>query len=265
MTDAQNISVQPKISVITAVHNNAATIEGTILSVAAQAYPHVEHIVVDGASTDGTLDIIQQHRGRIAAFKSEPDRGMYDAMNKGLALATGDIVGFLNADDVYADSHVLEEIVRAMETQKVDACYGDLVYVDRANLHKVVRYWKSQPYREGLFEKGWMPAHPTFYARRRVYAEYGGYDIAYKRQSDFELTMRLLAVRKIKSVYIPKVLVRMRRGGASRGWRHILAGNIESYRACRKHSLRVTPLFIAKKLLSRVPQFFHRYRSEASP
>src|SRR3990170_5952894 len=183
-----------KISVITVVRNGAATIEDTILSVASQAYPLVEHIIIDGGSTDGTVDLIRKHMDKIAVVKSEPDRGMYDAMNKGLALATGDIIGFLNADDVYADSRVLEEIVHAMETQKMDACYGDLAYVDRMDSRKVVRYWKSQTYQDGLFEKGWMPAHPTFYARRRIYEQYGGYDIAYRRQSDFELTMRFLVV-----------------------------------------------------------------------
>ena len=253
------------ISVITVTHNAAATIEETIRSVAEQSYPHIEHIVVDGGSTDGTLGVIRKHRSKIAAFVTEPDRGMYDAMNKGLRLATGDIVGFLNADDSYADSYVLETIARTMEQQKVDACYSDLVYVDKNNRNRVVRYWQSQPYREGLFEKGWMPAHPTFYAKRWIYEKYGGYDLSYRRQSDFELTMRLLAVHKIKSAYIPKVLVHMRSGGLSGGLWHILEGNIESYRACRKHALNVTPLFIARKILSRVPQFFHRDRFGASP
>jgi len=117
--------------------------------------------------------------------RSEPDQGMYDAMNKGLALASGDIVGFLNADDTYADPHVLTEIVDTIEGKNVDAAYGDLIYVDRLNASKVVRYWKSQAYQDGLFEKGWMPAHPTFYVKRRVYEKYGGYDTVYRRQSDF--------------------------------------------------------------------------------
>ena len=254
----------PKISVITVVHNGAATIEDTIRSVASQDYPCIEHIVIDGASTDGTLDIVHRHRDKIAAFKSEPDCGMYDAMNKGLALATGEIVGFLNADDIYADSHVLREIADTLWASEVDACYSDLVYVSRIDASKVVRYWKSRPYRDGLFEKGWMPAHPTFYAKRRIYDKYGGYDLVYRRQSDFELTMRFLAVHHVRTVYIPRVLVRMRSGGASRELWHILAGNLEAYRACRKHSLDVTPFFIVRKILSRIPQFFHRYRSVAS-
>ncbi len=250
----------PKISVITVVHNGAATIEDTIRSVASQDYPCIEHIVIDGASTDGTLDIVHRHRDKIAAFKSEPDRGMYDAMNKGLALATGEIFGFLNADDIYADSHVLREIADTLWASEVDACYSDLVYVSRIDASKVVRYWKSRPYRDGLFEKGWMPAHPTFYAKRWIYDKYGGYDLVYRRQSDFELTMRFLAVHHVRSVYIPRVLVRMRSGGASRELWHILEGNLEAYRACRKHQLPVTLFFIVRKILSRVPQFFLRLR-----
>lgn len=258
-----NISGIPKITVITVVYNGVSTIEATILSVASQTYPNVEHIVIDGDSTDGTMDIIYSHQDKIAVIRSEPDRGMYEAMNKGLALATGDVVGFLNADDIYADSHVLEKIAQTLDAQQVDACYGDLVYVDKEDRSRVVRYWKSQPYYEGLFEKGWMPAHPTFYANRCVYNKYGDYDLAFRRQSDFELTLRFLVVHKIKTVYIPKVLVRMRSGGASQGVRHIIEGNIEAYRACRKYSLNVTPLFIAKKIFSRIPQFFRRQYEEA--
>lgn len=253
------------ISVITVVRNAAATIEATIRSVAEQSHPHIEHIVIDGGSTDGTQEAIQKHRCKIAAFKSEPDSGMYDAMNKGLRLASGDIVGFLNADDVYADSRVLEMIARTMEGERVDACYGDLVYVDKNSPDRVVRYWRSQSYRAGLFEKGWMPAHPTFYVRRWVYEKFGGYDTAYRYQSDFDLTMRFLAVNRISSAYVPQVLVKMRSGGASRGLWHILMGNVEAYRACRRHSLRVTPLFIARKILSRLPQFFRCNRADAWP
>lgn len=257
--------MKPKVSVITAVYNNAATVKDTLLSFRSQSYPHAEHIIVDGASTDGTLDVVRQYAGKNAVIRSEPDQGMYDAMNKGLALASGDIVGFLNADDVYADPHVLEEIVNTIDEKNVDAAYGDLVYIDRTDIGKVVRYWKSRDYRDGLFEKGWMPAHPTFYARKSVYEKYGGYDLSYRRQSDFELTLRFLAVHKIKSAYIPKILVHMRSGGASQGLRHIIEGNIEAYRACRRHSLKVSPLFIARKILSRVPQFFYRGRPGSMP
>lgn len=257
--------MKPKVSIITAVYNSVATVKGTILSVASQDYPCVEHIIIDGASTDGTLAIIRQCAGKNVMVRSEPDQGMYDAMNKGLSLASGDIVGFLNADDTYADTHVLTEIVDTIAENNVEAVYGDLVYVDRQNTGRIVRYWKSRTFQDGLFEKGWMPAHPTFYTKRWVYEKYGGYDNAYRRQSDFELTLRFLAVHRIKSAYIPKVLVYMRSGGASRGLLHIIEGNIEAYRACRQHGLKVTPLFIAKKIFSRVPQFFQRQPPGCAP
>lgn len=252
-----------KISIITVCYNAADTLGDTLDSVAAQTYRNVEHIVIDGGSTDGTTGVLNAKGKRVAIWHSEPDRGMYDAMNKGLNLATGDVIGFLNSDDVFADDTVLAQVAEAFSKQGVDACYADLVYVDKGNMTKVTRYWKSRPYEDGLFEKGWMPAHPTFYARRWVYEKYGNYDLAYRRQSDFELTLRFLAVHKINTFYIPKVIVRMRSGGASRGVWHILEGNIEAYLACRKHSLNVTPLFIAKKIISRIPQFFRRQHGEA--
>jgi len=248
-----------KVSVITVVRNAASTIEATLRSVAEQTYPAIEHLVIDGASTDGTLEILRRHQDRLA-LRSAPDRGMFDAMNKGLAAASGEVVGFLHADDAYADPAVLADMMRSLETAGADACYGDLVYVARNDERRVVRYWKSQPYREGLFERGWMPAHPTFYVRRRVYQAHGGFDLAYPRQSDFELALRLLAVKRVPSVYIPRVLVRMRSGGASSGLGHILAGNLEAYRACRAHGLDVSPLFMATKIASRLPQFLPMFR-----
>jgi len=215
--------------------------------------------VVDGGSTDGTLEIIQRHRARIATLISEPDRGIYDAMNKGIAAATGDIVGTLNADDIYVDAQVLEKIAHAFADATVGACYADLVYVDRVDLNKIVRYWKSRPYAAGLFEKGWLPAHPTFFVRRSLYQRHGGFDLQYRFQADFELTMRLLAVHKVPSVYLPEVIVKMRMGGVSnRSVLNVIKGNLEAYRACQQHGLKVSPLFIAKKILSRLPQFFRR-------
>lgn len=248
-----------KISIVTVCYNSVETIEDTILSVASQGHRHIEHIIVDGASTDGTLEIIQKYQDRLARFVSEPDNGIYDAMNKGIALASGEVVGTLNSDDVYANNAVLATVAKAFRKPDVDACYGDLVYVDRYDMNKIVRYWKSRPYADGLFERGWLPAHPTFFVRRGVYRRYGGFDLDYKIQSDFELTMRLLAVHKIKSVYIPEILVKMRMGGTTnRRLLNIIKGNIESYHACKKHGLKVNPLFFVVKILSRLPQFFLR-------
>lgn len=246
----------PSISIITVVFNGARTIKDTLDSVASQTYPALEHIVVDGGSTDGTVEILAHHEGQIR-WISEPDRGIFDAMNKGIHLATGDVVGFLNADDLYADDSVLEQVAAAFSDSSTDACYSDLVYVDTQDIGKVIRYWRSQPFRPGLFETGWMPAHPTFFVRRRIYKDHGGFDLSFPLQTDFELTMRLLETKRIKATYTPRIWVRMRIGGVSNSrLSRILKGNIEAYRICRKHGLPVSPFFVVRKILSRVPQFF---------
>lgn len=248
-----------KISVITVVRNNADTIADTLRSITTQTHPDIEHIVIDGASADGTLEIVKRLGNRGTKILSEPDYGIYDAMNKGIALATGDVIGFLNADDIYADESVLTQVAQIMADSSMDACYADLVYVDRKDTDRIVRYWKSRPYEAGLFEKGWLPAHPTFYARRRVYERYGGFDTRFRIQSDFELAMRFLHIHHIRSIYIPHIWVRMRMGGVTnRRVIDVIRGNLEAWRACRKHALRISPLFILTKVLSRVPQFFAR-------
>ncbi len=247
-----------KISIITVCFNSAATIEETILSVAAQQYPAKEHIVVDGASTDGTVDIVRRHPS-VARWVSEPDCGIYDAMNKGIAMASGDVIGTLNADDIYEDDTVLSQVAEVFSNPAVDACFADLVYVDKHDTSRVVRYWKSRPYEAGLFERGWMPAHPTFFVRRRVYEQLGNFDLAFPRQADFELTMRFLSVHKTVSVYVPRIWVKMRRGGVSNNSvRGVIEGNIEAWRACRKNKLDIGPFFVLAKLMSRIPQFFSR-------
>ncbi len=246
-----------KISVITVVYNSAGTIRDAILSVLAQTYENIEYIIVDGASIDGTVDIINEYRGKIEAFVSEPDGGIYDAMNKGIRLAKGDVIGFLNSDDMYQDSRVVEKIAQAFANSKTDACYGDLVYVDKDETEKVVRYWKSRPFKKGLYQCGWMPAHPTFYVRRRIYQKFGDFDLEFKLQSDFEITTRFLEVYGITTTYLPEILVRMRAGGATnRSIRNVIRGNIEAYRACKKNGLDITPFFIVRKIMSRIPQFF---------
>jgi glycosyltransferase involved in cell wall biosynthesis len=248
-----------KISIITVCRNAAATLEEAIHSVAGQDYPNREHIVVDGGSTDGTLAILERNKHSIARYVSEPDGGIYFAMNKGIAMASGDVIGFLNADDCYAHTGVLSRIAAQFATPEVEACYADLVYVDQHDPTRVVRYWKSRDYVDGLFDWGWMPAHPTFYARRDVYSRYGGYDTQYRLQSDFELTLRMLAVHHIRAVYVPETWVRMRTGGATnKSFRNVVRGNLEAYHAARKNGLAVSPLFMVRKVLSRVRQFISR-------
>jgi len=202
------------------------------------------------------MEIVNRHRDGLGIVVSAPDNGIYDAMNKGIALASGDVIGFLNSDDCFAGPGELEFVAQAFEDPAVDACHADLVYVAERDPGRVVRYWKSAEYRYGQFRTGWMPAHPTFYVRRSVYQKFGGFDLQFRLQADFELTMRLLEVHRIRSVHIPRVLVRMRVGGATNNSLvNILKGNFEAYRACLKHGLPVTPFFMLRKIMSRIPQF----------
>lgn len=248
-----------KISVVTVCFNSAATVADTLRSVAEQDYDAVEHIVVDGASKDATLDVVAKTPNRISRLISEPDQGIYDAMNKGLALATGDIVGFLNSDDVFADAESLAEIARVFENTAVDACYGDVLFVAADDPHRTIRYWQAGAYSPGSLARGWMPPHPTFYVRRSIYEQTGGFDLAYRLQADFDMAIRLVEAGGLRMHYIPRTLVRMRMGGASNASiGNVVRGNFEAYRAAQKHHLPVGPFFIVNKVLSRIPQFFAR-------
>ena len=247
-----------KISVVTVVYNNADTIKDTINSVAFQTYPEVEHIVVDGSSSDGTLEVIEQNQEKLAKVISEPDDGIYDAMNKGIQAASGKIVGFLNADDVYFDHLALEKVASVFEKEEVDACYGDMVYVDRSDLNRVVRYWKSCCFEDGLFANGWCPAHPTFFVRKGVYERFGGFDLSFEIGNDVELMMRLLERHKIKSIYIPQVLIKMRMGGVSnRSVGNIIRQNKAILLAGKKNNVKISVIhFVMHKLKERVRQYW---------
>ncbi|MHB1174513.1 MAG: glycosyltransferase family 2 protein [Sulfuriferula sp.] len=250
-----------KISIITAAYNAADTITDTLESVAAQRHQDIEHIVIDGASTDNTLKIVERYADTIAHVLSEPDRGVYDAMNKGLAFASGEVVGFLNADDIYMHQDVLTKVAATMADPAIDACYADLVYVDREQTSRVVRHWVSRDYTSGLFEKGWMPAHPTFFVRKSVYKKLGGFDLRYRLQADFDLALRFMGINGVQARYVPEVWVRMRMGGMSNNSiRNMVRGNIEAYTSCRANGLNVPPWFILTKVLSRVPQFIRAHR-----
>lgn len=248
-----------KISIITVCYNSAKTIRDTLNSIAIQDYPNIEHIIVDGGSSDDTLTLIAQYPS-VTALVSESDAGIYDAMNKGISLATGDIIGFLNSDDIYANEKILSQVAQVFSNASVDACYADLVYVDQTDTNKIIRYWQSQPFKPGLFKAGWMPAHPTFFVRRPIYQKAGGFDLNYPRQADFELTMRFLEVYKINAVYINQIWVRMRMGGVSNNSvLGVIKGNIEAYHACKKNKISVSMWpFIIHKIASRIPQFFSK-------
>ena len=189
------------------------TIEDTIKSIVAQDYSNIEYIIIDGGSTDNTLSIVDKFKDSITTIISEPDKGIYDAMNKGVQNATGDIVGILNSDDIYADNKVVSSIVEAIGNK--DSIYADLVYVDRDNTDKVTRYWKSGKYRKGIFKKGWMPPHPTFFIKKSCYDQYGIYNLQLKSAADYELMLRMLHKHNISVAYLPEVITKMRIGGQS--------------------------------------------------
>jgi glycosyltransferase len=202
------------ISIVTATYNAASTLQNCITSVAEQ-HVTAEHIIIDGASSDETLNLIKKHRSLLGQCVSEPDRGIYDAMNKGISCCNGEIIGILNADDFYPSPHVLSWVSKAFSDPSVDACYGDLQYVDAKNTEKVTRYWKSDNYNIRRFYHGWMPPHPTFFVRRSVYERFGRFRLEFGTAADYELMLRFLVRYRISAKYIPHVMVKMRGGGAS--------------------------------------------------
>jgi glycosyltransferase involved in cell wall biosynthesis len=205
-----------KISVITVVYNGADTIRTCLDSVTGQTHPDVEYIVIDGNSTDETVTIVTGYRDRIARLVSEPDKGLYDAMNKGIGLATGEVIAFLNADDFYPNPHVLAHVAESFARHTdTDAVYGDMLYVDRTDIRRVTRYWNSGPYRPGAFCWGWMPGHLAFFAKRSVYAQYGGFRLDLRSAADYELMLRFIHKHGIRLTYRHEVFIVMRNGGMS--------------------------------------------------
>lgn len=246
-----------KISVITAVRNGRATLADALDSALAQDHPDTELIVIDGASTDGTLEVIQRYARGLAHVVSEPDGGIYDALNKGLRLAGGDVVGFLHADDRFAHARVLSRIAAALADPGVDACYGDLLYVRQDDPSRVVRYWRAGEYHPRRLGWGWMPPHPTFYARRVVYQRLGGFDSRYRIAADYDCLLRLLG-GGVACAYLPEVLIHMRLGGASnRSPRNLLEKSREDYQALRRNRIGGLGALLAKNL-RKLPQFFSR-------
>lgn len=248
-----------KVSIITIAYNAAETIEETIRSVISQDYPDVEYIVIDGASQDRTLEIAEKFRSEIHKIISEPDEGIYDAMNKGLRCATGDLIGILNADDVYAHNKVISRVVERIKRDKTDACYADLEYVSRENSEKVIRYWKSDAYSKTSFLKGWMPPHPTFFLTREMYFKYGVYRTTLRSSADYELMLRMLYKFEIKASYLPEVTVRMKVGGQSNvSVRNRLKANKEDRLAWKLNGLKPEALTFMMKPLRKITQFFRR-------
>ncbi|WP_257254805.1 MULTISPECIES: glycosyltransferase family 2 protein [unclassified Endozoicomonas] len=237
-----------KISIITVCFNSAITIEDTIRSVISQNYRDIEYIIVDGGSTDQTLSIIDKYKENICQLISEPDEGLYDAMNKGIKLATGDVIGILNSDDVFQDDDVIFNVIAGISNADIDACYGDLVYVSKDDLSRVVRFWKSCEYDESLWGKGWMPAHPTFFAKSYVYKKYGLFDTSNRLAADYDFLIRVIGKNKIKVKYISGVLVRMRLGGeTNKSVGNIVKQNYEIIKAARKNGFYFSLFFFVMK------------------
>ncbi|MCB0518021.1 MAG: glycosyltransferase [Lewinellaceae bacterium] len=245
-----------KISIITVSYNSAKTIEDTINCVLNQSHNDIEYIVVDGASKDGTPQIIKKYQDKITKIIVEPDYGIYDAMNKGIRSATGDVIGFLNADDNYVSNKVLERVNEAFEKNSADSVYGDLCYVADEDTNKVIRFWRAGQFNERSFLNGWMPPHPTFFVRRSVLEKYGVFDPTFRFAGDYELILRLLYKHHISTYYLPYCLVKMRIGGAGNRWvENRLIANLEDRLAWKKNNLKPRPYTTFLKPLRKVFQF----------
>lgn len=244
-----------KISIITVCYNSVTTIERTIQSVLSQTYPNIEYIIVDGGSTDGTLNSINKYKDRIHKIISEKDKGIYDAMNKGLGVATGDVIGFLNSDDFYTNNESVKSISAAFNDSGIDGCYADLQYVNKKD--QIIRHWKSGNYTRLKFYFGWMPPHPTFYARKSLFDKYGHFDIAYQIAADYELILRFVMKNRIQLKYLQQCVVTMAAGGVSnKGIKNIIKANCEVSKAWEKNGIKMGFLVPFLKPIQKIPQFF---------
>lgn len=245
-----------KISIITVCLNNRSFISNAIESVLNQVYPEIEYIIIDGGSTDGTVEVVKSYGGKVTKFIFEPDNGIYDAMNKGISIATGEIVAILNSDDIYFDNFAIERVMEIFKTTQTDCVYADLFYVDRVNTNKVVRYWKTNEYKLGAFNKGWHPAHPSFFLKNQIYKQYGDFDLSFVLAADFELMLRMLEKYRISSTYLPLPLVKMRLGGTTnKSLVNIYNQNIECIRAFKKNGLDPGILYPIYRLIPKLKQF----------
>jgi glycosyltransferase involved in cell wall biosynthesis len=278
-----------KVSIITVSYNSARTIADTIVSVQKQTYKNIEYIVVDGLSSDGTIEIVKQFlyaeqgamqgrsegasqdlpedlsknlfnvasQGVVKKFLCERDKGIYDAMNKGIALATGDIIGVLNSDDFYCSDDVIEQVVRAFQENKTDCLYGDLNYVDPIDTSKIVRKWRSGAYQRANFLKGWMPPHPTFFVKKSCYEKLGLFDTQFKSAADYELMLRFLFKQRCSAVYLPKIMIHMRAGGVSNvSLKNRIRANQEDRLAWKINGLKPKWFTLLRKPLSKLIQYF---------
>jgi glycosyltransferase involved in cell wall biosynthesis len=244
-----------KVSIVTVTLNSAATLATTMDSVCCQDHPDIEHILIDGRSSDRTLDIIRSYP-HVARFISEPDNGLYDAINKGIRRATGDVVGILNSDDFFPSRHVVSRVVEALSHQQVDAVIGDVAFVRPGNLDRIVRMYSSCKFHPRQFAGGYMPAHPTFYVRRRCYEQFGVYQTDYRIAADYELLVRFLHRHRVTYAYLPMTMVHMRTGGVSNrsiASRYVL--NREIVRACRENGVTTNMARLSLKYFFKIFEY----------
>jgi len=248
-----------KISVVTVVYNREDTLSDAMQSLNVQSLPNKEHLIIDGASTDDTLSVARRYRRRHTRIFSAPDRGIYDALNKGLWLAKGEVVGILHSDDMFADPEVLSDVERAFADPDTDAVYGNLTYVARDNPDRIIRTWRSGPFDPRALRAGWMPPHPTVFLRRRVIEQMDFYDTSYRIAADYDAMLRVFGQNGFRAVHIPRVLVKMRVGGASNGsLGRILQKSREDFRALRRNGVSPATSALLMKNVSKLPQFFDR-------
>jgi glycosyltransferase involved in cell wall biosynthesis len=247
-----------KISIITVCYNSAETIRETIDSVLSQTYPEIEYVIIDGLSADGTIDIVKSYGTKITKFISEKDKGLYDAMNKGIDMATGDIIGILNSDDLYAHPGVISHVASLFDEQDIDVAYGDLFYFKTGFPDVSLRTYKGGNFSLKRVQYGLMPPHPTFFIKRDVYEKYGKFDLQFTLSADFDLILRFLGIHKVRFAYIPQILVKMRTGGKSTSsLRRTFTMNREDLESCRKHGI---PTNIFKFYLKYLIKIFHILR-----
>jgi glycosyltransferase len=246
----------PKISLITAAFNSRTLLEGLLAHVHRQTHPHVEWLVIDGGSNDGTREFLEAQKDSIARWISEPDWGIYDALNKGVHLATGEVIGFLHSDDLLASPETLSRIAKCFQKTQAHGVYGDLQYVQKDNPNKVIRRWKSRLFSAALLGQGWMPPHPTLFLRREVYDKHGVFDLRYDIAADYDFMLRVLKDPELTFAYLPETITKMRVGGASnRSLKNILQKSREDWKIIREHRLGGWSV-LARKNLSKISQFF---------
>ena len=249
--------IRVKISIITVVYNNKYTINDAILSVYNQTYENIEHIIIDGQSTDGTKEILQNQLNKYSILISEPDLGIYDAMNKGIRLASGEIVGILNSDDLYINQNIIYEIMQQfIQRPNLDIIYGNLVYVKYSDTNKIIRNWRTSSYYSNFFENGNIPPHPSLFLRNRVYKEAGLFNLEFKLAADYEFMLRIFKKHNYNSKFINKVIVKMRLGGATnKNFLNILKQNLEILKAWKNNNLKVPLMLMPLKIIKRFQQF----------